>query len=102
MEVFGTVIIIEHLPGVGKEGLDVFPDPTPASTRGPGRSPSRRIASAVENIGVVLTMVDVIALPMVRMPRNVRTRVTPGTKRPTATKTRLSNAKIVAFGKRTK
>jgi len=27
MEVFGTVIISEHLPGVGKQGRDVFPDP---------------------------------------------------------------------------
>jgi len=52
----------------------------------------------VENIGVVLTMVDVIALPIVPIPRNVKTRVIPGTKSPTATKVRLSNTKIGAFG----
>ena len=54
------------------------------------------MAKAVENIGVVLTMVDVIALPMARMPRNVKTRVRPGTKSPTATNTRLSATKMGA------
>src|SRR5499427_11007580 len=27
MEVLGTVVVIEHLPGLGKQGLDVFPYP---------------------------------------------------------------------------
>jgi hypothetical protein len=27
MEVLSTVVIIEHLPRLGKQGLDVFPDP---------------------------------------------------------------------------
>jgi len=43
------------------------------------------MAKTVENIGVVLTMVEVIELPMVRMPRKLKTRVTPGTNKPTAT-----------------
>jgi hypothetical protein len=47
----------------------------------------------VENIGVVFTMVDVIALPIVRMPRKLNTRVTPGTNRPTTMKMRLSALK---------
>src|SRR5262245_18880602 len=27
MEVLGAVVVIEHLTGLGKQGLDVFPDP---------------------------------------------------------------------------
>jgi len=27
MEVLGTVVVIEHLTGLGKQGLDVFPYP---------------------------------------------------------------------------
>ena len=50
----------------------------------------------MENIGVVLMMVDVTELPMVRMPRKLNTRVTPGTNKPTATKIRLSMTKISA------
>ncbi len=69
---------------------------TPKRTKGPGLSLRMSMAKAVENIGVVLTMVDVIALPMARMPRNVKTRVRPGTKSPTATNTRLSATKMGA------
>ncbi len=50
------------------------------------------MASTVENIGVVLTIVDVTELPMARIPRKLKTRVTPGTNRPTAIKIKLSAA----------
>ena len=71
---------------------------TPARTKGPGRSPSTSIASAVENIGVVLTMVDVIALPMFQSRETSRPGSFPDTKSPTATKVRLSTTKIGASG----
>jgi len=52
------------------------------------------MARTVENIGVVLMIVEVIELPMVRIPRKLNTRVTPGTNRPTATKIRFSSTKM--------
>ena len=41
---------------------------------------------------VVRTMVEVVELPSVRIPRKLKTRVTPGTNKPTATKMRSSRA----------
>ena len=66
---------------------------TPRRTNGPGLSLSTSTARIVENIGVVFMMVDVIALPIVRMPRKLNTRDAPGTNRPTTTKMKLSAMK---------
>ena len=52
---------------------------TPRSTNEARPLVKMSIAKTVENIGVVLTIVEVIELPMVRIPRKLSTRVTPGT-----------------------
>ncbi len=52
----------------------------------------------MENIGVELSTVAVIELPIVRMPRKISIRATPGTKRPMRTKGRLAFIRIGASG----